>query len=148
MDFTTSSLNDAGSLLLSPVTPSYVVRATPDHGLGLFATVDITRGELIMTERPLLQINENPSISWVLSQIKALDAVSRTAFDALCHISGKDPQASNTLKSLWQQLSFCSEDDRNAVCKVSTNAYSVSGGMVVGEVTRLVNLDCIHSYVC
>ena len=36
--------------------PAYIIKPTPDKGLGVFATRNITMGELIFAERPLLAI--------------------------------------------------------------------------------------------
>lgn len=40
--------------LFKPVAPSYKIAATPDMGLGMFATRKLKMGELIVSERPLM----------------------------------------------------------------------------------------------
>lgn len=72
-----------------PPPPMFEQRKVADKGMGLFATRDIRRGTLVISEKPLLEIVQN-RLDLAYHEYLRLPVGKRAAFDALhCYLPSK-----------------------------------------------------------
>jgi hypothetical protein len=99
--------------------PAYVIKPTPDKGLGIFATRDIKMGELIFAERPLL-VSPKGSLG-ISPNIQHYDLKTRMAIMKM-----------EWEKVLEKAVGRMAPEDRNAFMDLANSHKDDGSGPILG----------------
>ena len=140
-----------------PKGSCFTIKNVPGKGLGVFATRDIKSGELILAEKPLLQIHTAHYLAEdVEAEFEKLSEEKKESYMSLASAHGQDPSKypSSThsdvtdkreRRRIREQHETRTNDEKTVFSVCLTNAMQVEAGAGIFELASRFNHACVPS---
>lgn len=138
-----------------PFGSCFTIKDVPGKGLGAFATRDIAKGELILAEKPLLQIELAHYIAEdVEAAFNQLPKDKKEIYMGLASAHGQDPARYPSATSsevrdrrertrIREQHEARIGDEKTVLSVCITNAMQVEDGAGIFEIASRFNHECV-----
>lgn len=121
-------------------------RSSSTHGLGLFASQRLQRGDLILSEIPLLQLPDRQSCTHTWIAYQALDTAAQADWMKLDHAPDKDQEAQLAqLAGEAEDVDICGK----VLAKFENNGFDdpVSGTRLITRLASRLDHSCTPTAV-
>ncbi|KIW03496.1 uncharacterized protein PV09_05263 [Verruconis gallopava] len=137
-----------------PAEFPFALKETQDKGIGAFAIRNITRGELVLSERPLLRIVGSRYLAAdVQAQYDKLGDVQKAVYMSLASAHGQDasryPSTSapylekGDKRRIREQYEALTGEEKSVLSICMTNAMETDNGAAIFELASRFNHECV-----